>query len=72
MIIDYSLYLSVIQGSKLTVANVQNATDLKLFAPKLFDRGATFVLKFLKLILAWRSKFLMSSLWLFFAWRALV
>ena len=50
------------QGSKLAVANVQNATDLRLFAPKLFYLGATLLLKFLKLILAWRSKSLISFL----------
>ena len=49
-------------GSKLTVANVRNATHLRLFAPKLFDQGATLLLKFLKLILAWRSKSSISFL----------
>ena len=34
---------------------MQNATDLGLFAPKIFDLGAALFLKFLKLILAWRS-----------------
>ena len=31
-----------VQGSKLTVANVQNATEMRLFAPKLFYLGANF------------------------------
>ena len=39
---------------------MQNATDLRLFAPKLFDLGATLLLKFLKLILVWRFKSLIS------------
>ena len=49
------------QGSKLMVTSVQNVTDLRLFAPKL-DLGATLLLKFLKLILAWHSKSLISFL----------
>ena len=49
-------------GSKLMVTNVQNATDLRLFAPKLFDLGETLLLKFLKLILVWHSKSLISFL----------
>ena len=44
------------QGSKLAVTNAQKATDLRPFAPKLFDLGTTLLLKFLKLILVWRSK----------------
>ena len=48
------------QGSKLAVANVQDATDLSLVAPKPFDLGATLLLKFLKLILAGCSKSLIS------------
>ena len=51
-----------VQGSKLTVANVPNVTDLRLFAPKIIDLGATLLLKFLKLILVWRSKSLISFL----------
>ena len=50
------------QGSKLAVANVQNASDLRLFAPKISDLGATLLLKFLKLILAWCCKSLISFL----------
>ena len=50
------------QGSKLMVANVQNATELRLSAPKLFDPGATLLLKFLKLIWVWHSKPLISFL----------
>ena len=39
---------------KIVVANVQNTSDLRLFAPIIvFDLGATLLLKFLKLILAW-------------------
>ena len=38
------------------------ATGLRLFAPKLFDLGGTLLLKFLKLILVWRSKSLISFL----------
>ena len=53
-------YWATLQGSKLAVANVQNATDLRLFAPKIFDLGAALLLKFLKLILAWQSKSLIS------------
>ena len=34
---------------------MQNATDLKLFAPKIFDLEGTLLLKFFKLILTWRS-----------------
>ena len=45
---------------KLMVANVQNTTDLRLFAPKIFDLGAIVLLKFLKLILAWHSKSLIG------------
>ena len=41
---------------------MQNATGLRLFAPKLFDLGATLFLLFLKLILVWRSKPLISFL----------
>ena len=51
-----SAYRLLLQGSKLAVANVQSATDLRLFAPKIFDLGATLPLKFLKLNLAWSSK----------------
>ena len=50
------------QGSKVAVANVQNATESRLFAPKIFDLGATLLLKFLKLILAWHSKSLIIFL----------
>ena len=39
---------------------MQNATDLRIFAFKIFDLGATLLLKFFKLILAWRSKSLVS------------
>ena len=39
------------------VANVQNATDLRLFTPKLFDLGATLFLKFLRSLLVWHSYF---------------
>ena len=45
-----------INGRKCT-----NATDLRLFALKLFDQGATLFLKFFKLILVWR-KYLLSFL----------
>ena len=48
------------QGSKLVVAKVQSATDLRLFSPKMFDLGAIFFLSFFKLIFAWRSKSLIS------------
>ena len=41
---------------------MQNASGLRLFAPKLFDQGATLFLKFLKLILVWRSNYLISFL----------
>ena len=41
---------------------MQNATDLRLFAPKLFDLRSTLLLKFLKLILVWHSKSLISFL----------
>ena len=54
--------MSELQGSKIAVANVQNATDLGLFAPKIFNPGVTLLLKFLKLILAWHSKSLISFL----------
>ena len=50
------------QGSKLVVAVVQNMTDLRLFAPKILDLGATLLLKLWKLILAWQSKSLISFL----------
>ena len=50
------------QGSKVAVVDVKNATDLRLFAPKIFDLVATLLLKFLKLILAWHSKSLISFL----------
>ena len=39
---------------------MQNAADLRLFAPKLFDLGANLLLKFLKLTLVWHSQSLMS------------
>ena len=39
---------------------MQNATDLRLFAPKLLDLGATLLLKFLELMLVWCSKSLIS------------
>ena len=51
-----------VQGSKLAVPNVQNVTNLRLFAPKIFDLGANLLFKFLKLILAWSSKSLISFL----------
>ena len=41
---------------------MQNVTDLRLFAPKLFDVGGTLLLKVLKLILVWHSKSLISFL----------
>ena len=41
---------------------MQNATDLRLFAPKIFYLGATLLVKFLKLILASSSKSLISFL----------
>ena len=40
------------QVLKLAVAKVQNATDFRSFAPKIFDLGANLLLEFLKLILA--------------------
>ena len=41
---------------------MQNAIDLRLFPPKLFDLGATLLRKFLKLVLVWHSKALISFL----------
>ena len=45
------------QGSKLTVTNVQIVTDLRLFAPKIFDLRAHLLLKFLKIIFACSKSF---------------
>ena len=44
-------FLSQTQGLKLAVANVQNATDFRLYATKIFNLGANLLLKFLTLIL---------------------
>ena len=35
---------------------MQNATDFRVFAPKILDLGANLLLEFLNLILAWSSK----------------
>ena len=41
---------------------MQNATDLRIFAPKISNLGAALLVKVLKLILAWSSKSLNSVL----------
>ena len=48
----YTTAGQVSQGLKLAVANVQNVTDFRPFAFKIFYLGANFILKFLKLSLA--------------------
>ena len=57
-----SLNFALQLGSKLAVANGQIATDLRLFAPKISDLKENLRFKFLKLILAWSLKSLISFL----------